>query len=86
MCHVLFHHTDDQIQYGFSALCFQVHPSDSEEAVRHRMSQWNAYCEELEDMYPDAQRVNADQDPHTVFECIESMLVNQLPKRFPNSL
>jgi adenylate kinase len=59
------------------------HPSDTEEEVRKRLSQYHAYVEEIADFYTDAQHVNADQDPHTVFECIESMVVNPLPKHFP---
>ena len=61
----------------------QQHPSDTEDAVRERLSQYHTYVEEIADYYTDGQRVNADQDPHTVFECIESMLVNPLPKHFP---
>ncbi|XP_033099160.1 adenylate kinase 8-like [Anneissia japonica] len=57
----------------------QRHPDDSDEAVQQRLSAYNAYIEELTDFYKRAQHINADQDPHTVFECIESMLVNQLP-------
>lgn len=54
--------------------------SFQEEDVRKRLSQYHTYAEELEDYYHQAQRINADQDPHTVFECIESMVVNQLPR------
>ncbi|KAK3087522.1 hypothetical protein FSP39_006998 [Pinctada imbricata] len=57
-------------------------PKDSENQVKQRLAQYNAYVEELSDFYTDAQHVNADQDPHTVFECIESRIVNPLPKKF----
>ncbi|CAH1787369.1 unnamed protein product [Owenia fusiformis] len=57
------------------------HPKDSEENVRKRLSEFNTYMEEISDCYPDCQHINADQDPHTVFECIESMIVNPIPKR-----
>ncbi|XP_038046287.1 adenylate kinase 8-like [Patiria miniata] len=57
------------------------HPKDAEEIVRNRLSQYYAYAEEIADFYEDAHHINADQDPHTVFECVESMLVNPLPKR-----
>jgi adenylate kinase len=61
----------------------QIRPGDSEEEVRKRLSNYNAYTEELDDYYGDtAQHVNADQDPHTVFESIESMIVNPIPKQF----
>ncbi|KAK3611802.1 hypothetical protein CHS0354_040470 [Potamilus streckersoni] len=60
----------------------QRHPSDSEDKVRHRLAQYHAYVEEIADFFIEAQHINADQDPHTVFECLESMIVNLLPKRF----
>lgn len=60
----------------------QRFPKDSEDEVRKRLAQYHAYVEEIADFYLDGQHVNADQDPHTVFECLESMIVNPLPKRF----
>ncbi|WAR01696.1 KAD8-like protein [Mya arenaria] len=70
-----------QTQEVKERLCQQ--PSDTEDAVRQRLAQYHTYVEEIADFYLDAQHVNADQDPHTVFECIESMVVNPLPKHFP---
>ena len=61
----------------------QQHPSDRDEIVRQKLAQYHAYVEEIADYYTEGQHVNADQDPHTVFECIESMIVNPLPKQFP---
>ena len=58
------------------------HPQDQEEAVRKRLAQYHAYVEEIADYYLDAQHVIADQDPHTVFECLESVTVKPLPKRY----
>ncbi|XP_064649202.1 adenylate kinase 8-like [Lineus longissimus] len=58
----------------------EVHPKDTDDAVRKRLSGYHAYVEEIADYYVDGQHINADQDPHTVFECIESMVVNPLPK------
>ncbi|XP_046560875.1 adenylate kinase 8-like [Haliotis rubra] len=60
----------------------QRFPKDSDNEVRKRLAQYHAYIEEIADFYLDGQHVNADQDPHTVFECLESMIVNPLPKRF----
>ncbi|ESO85978.1 hypothetical protein LOTGIDRAFT_195378 [Lottia gigantea] len=57
------------------------HEKDEEEHVKKRLAQYHAYYEELTDYYEASQHINADQDPHTVFETIESMIVNQLPKR-----
>jgi adenylate kinase len=58
----------------------EVHPKDNDESVRKRLAQYHAYVEEIVDYYVDGQHINADQDPHTVFECVESMVVNPLPK------
>ena len=58
------------------------HPKDSEEEVRKRLATYHLEVEELGDLYVDGQHVNADQDPHTVFECLESVIVDPLPKRF----
>ncbi|KAK2170983.1 hypothetical protein NP493_1119g00051 [Ridgeia piscesae] len=57
-----------------------VDPRDQQDAVKKRLARYNAYMDELADFYTDSQHINADQDPHTVFECIESMLVKPLPK------
>lgn len=61
----------------------QIHSKDTEDEVRNRLKNFNAYSEELSDYYEESQHINADQDPHTVFESIESMVVQPLPKRFP---
>ncbi|PVD22287.1 hypothetical protein C0Q70_18096 [Pomacea canaliculata] len=58
------------------------HPKDSEEEVRKRLMQYHAYVEELVDYYVDAQHMIADQDPHTVFEYLESMTVKPLPRHY----
>ncbi|CAK8679207.1 unnamed protein product [Clavelina lepadiformis] len=59
------------------------HLKDSEESVRHYLNEYHSYSEELSEFYWDdgAVRINADQDPQTVFEFIESILVNPLPKK-----
>ena len=38
---------------------------------------------ELEQFYGDAITLNGDQDPYTVFEYIESGIINRLPKKVP---
>ena len=45
-----------------------------------RLGNYNTFIEELVEHYPWGQHINADQDPRTVFECLESALVNPLPK------
>ncbi|XP_077986552.1 adenylate kinase 8-like [Glandiceps talaboti] len=55
---------------------------DSEEEVKKRLATYQAYAEEIAEFYVNSQHINADQDPHTVFESVESMLVNPLPKQY----
>ena len=61
----------------------EINPADREEAVVARLSQYQSYRDALAEFYAElgAQRANADQDKHTVFETIESMMVNPLPKQ-----
>ncbi len=49
--------------------------------MQKRLQEYNSYSEELSDYYEDAQHVNADQDPHTVFESLESLIVNQQSRK-----
>lgn len=58
-----------------------THPHDTEEHVTESYGAYQAYVEELMDYYKSAQHINADQDPLTVAECIESILVNPAPKQ-----
>jgi adenylate kinase len=57
---------------------------DSEAAVRERIAEYHTFSGELTEYYMEekfkAVRINADQDPQTVFEFIESFLVSPLPK------
>ncbi|XP_076126403.1 adenylate kinase 8 [Alosa pseudoharengus] len=54
-------------------------PRDSEGRVRARLRQYWEQVAMLQGLYPNAIHINADQDPHTVFESIESRLVGRLP-------
>ncbi|XP_075690822.1 adenylate kinase 8 isoform X2 [Rhinoderma darwinii] len=58
-------------------------PADSEQKVQTRLDMYHASAEELEEFYQDVIHVNADQDPYTVSEYIESFIVKPLPKRVP---
>ncbi|XP_058997277.1 adenylate kinase 8 isoform X1 [Mustela lutreola] len=58
-------------------------PKDTEEQVRLKMELFYRSCSELEELYTHAIALNADQDPYTVFEHIESGIVNPLPKKVP---
>ncbi|KAG9471258.1 hypothetical protein GDO78_015331 [Eleutherodactylus coqui] len=61
-------------------------PADSEQQVQLRLDMYHAGAEELEEFYPDVIHVNADQDPYTVFEFIESCVVKPHPKCVPGEL
>ncbi|XP_022523359.2 adenylate kinase 8 [Astyanax mexicanus] len=57
---------------------------ESEAEVQKKLQQYWRHVEALQAFYPQAVRVRADQDPHTVFECLESTLVDRLPKVLPD--
>ncbi|KAM7451132.1 Adenylate kinase 8 [Porites harrisoni] len=60
----------------------QTSPKDVESAVNHRMAEYQAYIEEIGEYYEGTgEHINADQDIHTVFECIESIIVNPIPRK-----
>lgn len=61
----------------------QQNPADAEQKVHLRLDMYHAGAEELEEFYQDVIHVNADQDPYTVFEFIESCIVKPLPRRVP---
>ncbi|XP_061867675.1 adenylate kinase 8 isoform X4 [Colius striatus] len=54
-------------------------PRDKEENIENRVETYYRNVKELEDFYEDAFHVNADQDPHVVFEFIESCIIKPLP-------
>jgi len=58
------------------------HANDSETNVKNRLQSYYAFSEELSDAFPEAQVINADQDPHTVFESIEHLIVNPIPTQY----
>nr|XP_046242442.1 adenylate kinase 8 [Scatophagus argus]XP_046242443.1 adenylate kinase 8 [Scatophagus argus]XP_046242444.1 adenylate kinase 8 [Scatophagus argus]XP_046242446.1 adenylate kinase 8 [Scatophagus argus]XP_046242447.1 adenylate kinase 8 [Scatophagus argus] len=52
----------------------RTRPEDSVHTVTHQLNQYRTYAAALQTVYPDAVHINADQDPHTVFEALESRL------------
>ncbi|XP_051040950.1 adenylate kinase 8 isoform X1 [Phodopus roborovskii] len=56
-------------------------PKDSEEYIRLRTDLFYRNSGDLEQYYDRAITVNGDQDPYTVFEYIESGIINPLPKK-----
>ncbi|XP_077140754.1 adenylate kinase 8 isoform X1 [Ranitomeya variabilis] len=61
----------------------QQKPADSEQKVQARLDVYHASAEDLEEFYQDIIHVNADQDPHTVWEFIESCVISPRPQRVP---
>ena len=66
-----------------SDMTLSQHPHDTEEHVLKRLEVYQEFAEELTDVYEWGQHVNADKDPVTVFEVMESLLVNTLPRQQP---
>lgn len=58
-------------------------PKDSEEQVKLQTDQFYTKCAELEQFYKQAITLNGDQDPYTVFEYLESRIINPLPSKVP---
>ncbi|XP_010625710.1 adenylate kinase 8 isoform X3 [Fukomys damarensis] len=56
-------------------------PKDAEDQVRLQMDLFYRNLSELEQFFKQAITVNGDQDPYTVFEYIESGIINPLPKK-----
>nr|XP_044634419.1 adenylate kinase 8 isoform X3 [Equus asinus] len=58
-------------------------PKDAEEHVKLKMDLFYRNAAELEEFYGQALTINGDQDPYTVFEYIESGIINPLPQKVP---
>ncbi|XP_041098744.1 adenylate kinase 8 isoform X2 [Polyodon spathula] len=58
----------------------QMNPRDSAERLQRRLDRYRTNLPELQELYSDAVYVNADQDPHAIFELLESHIVNRLPR------
>ncbi|KAM9081775.1 adenylate kinase 8 isoform 1-T1 [Megaptera novaeangliae] len=58
-------------------------PKDSEEQIKLRTDLFYRNSAELEEFYGRAITVNGDQDLYTVFEYIESGIINPLPRKVP---
>ncbi|XP_073909016.1 adenylate kinase 8 isoform X3 [Castor canadensis] len=56
-------------------------PKDSEEQIKLEMDLFYRNSAELEQFYRQAIILNGDQDPYTVFEYIESGIINPLPTK-----
>lgn len=56
-----------------------THPRDLEEKVKDKVDAYYRLSGGLETFFKDSLSINADQDPQTVLEYIESYVVNPLP-------
>ncbi|XP_060245757.1 adenylate kinase 8 isoform X5 [Meriones unguiculatus] len=56
-------------------------PKDSEDHIRLQTELFYRNCGDLEEYYSRAITINGDQDPYTVFEYIESGIINPLPRK-----
>ncbi|CAL8294614.1 unnamed protein product [Gadus morhua 'NCC'] len=61
----------------------QTHPDDKPARVQEKLTQYWMHAARLKALFPDGVHVNADQDPHTVFECVESRVFKR-PDIRPN--
>ncbi|XP_027018590.2 adenylate kinase 8 isoform X2 [Tachysurus fulvidraco] len=61
----------------------QNNPRDCESEVCKRLEEYRSHAAALQAFYPQAVQVNADQQPHTVFECLENGMVGRPSKVLP---
>ncbi|XP_056149872.1 adenylate kinase 8 isoform X1 [Lampris incognitus] len=59
----------------------QTHPDHTEQSVQCRLREYWTHTATLQCIYSDAVHVNADQDPHLVFESVESRLMERVSGR-----
>ncbi|XP_018548866.1 adenylate kinase 8 [Lates calcarifer] len=52
----------------------KTRPADSTHSVTHSLNQYRTHTAVLQSVYPDAVHIDADQDPRSVFEALESRL------------
>ncbi|XP_026177585.1 adenylate kinase 8 isoform X2 [Mastacembelus armatus] len=52
----------------------KTRPEDSAHTVTHSLNQYRICAAALQSVFPGAVHINADQDPHSVFEALESRL------------
>ncbi|XP_022620471.1 adenylate kinase 8 [Seriola dumerili] len=52
----------------------ETRPEDDTHAVTHTLDQYRTHTAVLQSVYPDAVHIDADQDPHSVYEALESRL------------
>jgi len=59
----------------------KTHPDDEEAEVLRRYAVYQENKEDVLEFYSHAQHINADQDSQSVFECIETIVINPLPTK-----
>ncbi|XP_076003678.1 adenylate kinase 8 [Genypterus blacodes] len=53
----------------------KTRPEDKAQTVTHTLTQYRNHTAALQSVYPDVVHINADQDPHCVFEAMENKLL-----------
>ncbi|XP_069465415.1 adenylate kinase 8 [Ambystoma mexicanum] len=61
----------------------QRNPRDSLESLEQDFEYYHANVQLVEEFYDGVIHINADQDPNTIFEYIESCVINPLPRAGP---
>lgn len=61
----------------------QQNPRNSLDAIQEKLDAYHANFQLLEEFYDGVIHINADQDPNTIFEYIESCIIHPLPKAGP---
>ncbi|EDV27446.1 uncharacterized protein TRIADDRAFT_53152 [Trichoplax adhaerens] len=60
----------------------RTHPDDTEDAIMKRLSAYQIFIDDICEFYGNTiKHINADQDPHTIFESLEAGIVSPLPVR-----
>ncbi|XP_078502298.1 adenylate kinase 8 isoform X2 [Lissotriton helveticus] len=61
----------------------QQNPLNSLDAIQEKLDVYHANFQLVEEFYDGVIHINADQDPNTIFEYIESCIIHPLPKAGP---
>uniref|UniRef100_A0A669CX70 Adenylate kinase 8 n=1 Tax=Oreochromis niloticus TaxID=8128 RepID=A0A669CX70_ORENI len=81
-----FHHVTRPAPSSEVQHRLKTRPEDSMESVTQRLKQYRVHSAALQSVYPEAIHIDADQDPHSVFEAVASRLTSdQLISQINNS-
>ncbi|CAI5649080.1 unnamed protein product [Oreochromis niloticus] len=72
-----FHHVTRPAPSSEVQHRLKTRPEDSMESVTQRLKQYRVHSAALQSVYPEAIHIDADQDPHSVFEAVASRLTSE---------